>query len=550
MARRIFYFSGYRMKVFEWHDRTLLGTYEFEPDADGFAQFNDYLSQATSIPSQLLVDLIEEDFRREHIPHVSGSDRKAVISRMIDRHYRGEPHVHVENLGRSKEGRRDDHILLSALTNHTILDPWLTPMDQHKVPLAGIWSLPLLSGQLLPALKVDGKNILILSRHIRSAQRESYFQDGKLMLSRQAKLDRDKRDDDLPAASLENLVKGTEQIHIFLTNQRIMGFTDKLNVYCILPKALLDQVHEISKDTNLIKYKFVNLQKLFSHYKLRNCAHQEADVLFSYLCASMPLRNDHYALSKQKQNFYRYILNRFVGWGSAMATLLISVSAGLLWLNSMELDQKRHSIETQRTILERRYQTDFSGIQQKLTDSANVQASVELVRRLQLEASLSPERMFAPLSQVFSDPRFAAVQLDGFIWKKYSTEELTQVLQTQQASVSEQQSDGVAAEANEPEAVAENSSSQPMITLSGYFRRGSLSYSATVNTINDFAEALRKLPNVIQVVILKMPVDVRPALGFADEFSALPTSYDQSKIKIDNHYEILIALKAEAILHE
>jgi hypothetical protein len=55
---------------------------------------------------------------------------------------------------------------------------------------------------------------------------------------------------------------------------------------------------------------------------------------------------------------------------------------------------------------------------------------------------------------------------------------------------------------------------------------------------------------VAQVITLKMPVDVRPALGFADEFSVLPTSYDQSKIKIDNHYEILIALKAEAILHE
>jgi hypothetical protein len=44
MIKRIFYYSGYRMKVFEWLDRELLGSCEFEPDEEGFEQFNDYLN--------------------------------------------------------------------------------------------------------------------------------------------------------------------------------------------------------------------------------------------------------------------------------------------------------------------------------------------------------------------------------------------------------------------------------------------------------------------------------------------------------------------------
>ncbi|MFT7246543.1 MAG: hypothetical protein ACI82A_003920, partial [Candidatus Azotimanducaceae bacterium] len=138
---RIFYFSGYRMTVFDWDGKTLISSRDFIPNTAGFADFEYLLQQSIKMPARLLVDMIEEDFRRETIPHVNIFDRRSLINRLIDKHYRDEPYVHAKVLDRSKVGRKDDRVILSALTNTALLAPWLERIDKHKARLAGIWSI-------------------------------------------------------------------------------------------------------------------------------------------------------------------------------------------------------------------------------------------------------------------------------------------------------------------------------------------------------------------------------------------------------------------------
>lgn len=210
--RRVFFFSGYRLKVFEWHDKYLLGSCEFEPDEDGLDCFRRYLRTAVPMPVQFLVDVIEEDFRREAIPHVNSRDRKVVVSRLLDRYYRGFIYQHVEPVGRSKTGRRDDLLLISSLTNNELFAPWLALLVEQQIPLAGIWSLPLLSTRLLKLVADKEENVLLVSRQVQSALRESYFQKSSLVLSRQEKLDRYLDQSDSAEIAIKNLVRGTDQI--------------------------------------------------------------------------------------------------------------------------------------------------------------------------------------------------------------------------------------------------------------------------------------------------------------------------------------------------
>jgi hypothetical protein len=637
MIRRVFFYSGFRMKVFEWQGRELLGSYEFDPDSEGIAEFNEYLTKATPVPAQLLVDLVEEDFRREVIPHVNASDRKAITTRLLDRHYRGEHHIHVQIVSRDKLGRKDDTLLLSALINNDILEPWLMHLQEHNVPLAGIWSLPLISEKLISAVTKNERHVMFVSQQISTAQRESYFAGGKLMLSRQAKLDRNRRDrrdrrnrrneyqeqdrrhkqgrrdegsitplaeqllgpkpdttstleehgvspesralpeldrrqqDDrriqedrrmLPALedvdhAVLNIQKGVEQIHIFLTNQRIMGFTDKLFVYCLLPNDLVEETGSMIKDTNAIHYKCINLDDLFKFYKLENCVEQEADTLFAFLCSSMPLAPDHYAQVSEKKSYRRYQLDQFIALASTVASFILLLSACLLWLNSTELNQEQHRVDTQRGILERRYQNDYAPIQQRLTDAATVQATVLLAQRLQAEAQQSPEQFFAPLSTVFSDSRFEDIQLDDFAWQKYLPAELHALLKAQQATVTEPLPEGQVAEeapAEEQPVDSKAPALLPALELKGYLHRGSRSYRETVELMNTFAEALRKIPRVTQVVIVKMPVDIRPALSFSDEAGTEEINADNlmsnTKEKEMNQYEIVVGFGAEVVAHD
>jgi hypothetical protein len=539
MARRIFYFAGYRLKVFEWQDRELLGECVFEPTDAGFAEFEAYLAQATVLPVQFLVDLIEEDFRREIIPHVGAQDRKALVARLVDRLYRGEPCVHVMPQGRSSEGRRDDVLLLSALTNSEILAPWLTRLAVQEIPLAGIWSVPLLSAKLLSACTAGEANILLLSQQIRTAYRETYFNKGQLVFSRQAKLERGLRDQLDAQGQAQSITSGSEQIRIFLTNQRTMAFNDKLYVYSIVPEDSVAPLTALTASSTGITYYFVPLPELYAHFKLSAAITPKEDTLFSYLCACAPLAPDHYASHAQKRFARRLRADYWLGRASVLVSVLLLVAACFLWLYSADIEQQQQLLTQQQQLLDQRYQREYAAHQTALDSAAQLQATVEFVRRLQREAQQSPDGLMAPLAQVFSQPQFNQLQLESLTWKKYPPGQLQLLVQQAQASVTA----APAAQeepAAEPEVAADQL--QASITLGGYLQRGGLSYRATVELMTEFAAALSQLPEVASVVTMRMPVDVRPPLTFVEDTGVQARLFNPQQEQENNHFEILLAI--------
>ena len=63
--KRIFYFSGHRMTVFHWNRKTIAGACSFEPDEEGYEKFKQYLESSEKTSACMLLDVIEEDFRKD-----------------------------------------------------------------------------------------------------------------------------------------------------------------------------------------------------------------------------------------------------------------------------------------------------------------------------------------------------------------------------------------------------------------------------------------------------------------------------------------------------
>ena len=114
---------------------------EFPGTPDGRADFAAFL-QTAEYPTCLLADLVEENFRHETVPHLSGSSRTALLRRKFEQFYRGTPFHQAMLLQRQQTGRRDDDMLFSALTNPALITPWLEIMLAQQTPLAGIYSVP------------------------------------------------------------------------------------------------------------------------------------------------------------------------------------------------------------------------------------------------------------------------------------------------------------------------------------------------------------------------------------------------------------------------
>ena len=180
--KRIFYFSGHRLTVFHWNRKTLAGACSFESDDIGFGKFRQYLSSSAKSATGILLDIIEEDFRKDSIPHVMGKDRKAVIGRLIDRHYRSSGYfTYSEIQGQQKSGRKDDEVLLAAVTNTELVRQWIRIIEECDVPLSGIWSLPLLSKAILPVIGARKGPVLLVTQQVNSNLRQTYFNNGKMI---------------------------------------------------------------------------------------------------------------------------------------------------------------------------------------------------------------------------------------------------------------------------------------------------------------------------------------------------------------------------------
>jgi hypothetical protein len=70
----------------------------------GLADFEAYLRTLAATPARLYIDLAEEDFRADTIPHVGRGDRETIIARKLGQIYRNAPFRHALVQGREPKG--------------------------------------------------------------------------------------------------------------------------------------------------------------------------------------------------------------------------------------------------------------------------------------------------------------------------------------------------------------------------------------------------------------------------------------------------------------
>ena len=146
MTRKLLlHLTGERLCCWLW-EKGSLGTGPcFDHTADGLQQFSAWLAGREDTPALMLADLVEEDFQRHLLPHVAGRAGVAMRERRLAQSWRDTPFRSALVQGREDEGRRDDIVLLSALTNAAMLAPWLDAMESQRVPLAALYTPALLS---------------------------------------------------------------------------------------------------------------------------------------------------------------------------------------------------------------------------------------------------------------------------------------------------------------------------------------------------------------------------------------------------------------------
>src|SRR5512135_1661861 len=152
MAARFLYLTNSQLVAMATRGKRIGARREFGVTAEGVAQLEAWLAEDAAVPVHLFTDLAEEDFRLDTIPHVGPRDRDAILARKLAQMFRNTPYRHAVVQGREPDGRRDDRVLYTAITNPEVLRPWLEAIERLQAPLGGIYSAAVFSSAMLEAL--------------------------------------------------------------------------------------------------------------------------------------------------------------------------------------------------------------------------------------------------------------------------------------------------------------------------------------------------------------------------------------------------------------
>lgn len=485
--KRIFYFSGYRLTVFHWQKNQCIDSYAFNPDQDGIAKFNVYLKATENIPVRILVDLIEEDFVKESIPHVGARDRKAIVKRKVERQYRKSlDFFQHQVLEREKKGRRDDVVLYSVLSNPDILHVWLEPMQQAGTAIAGIWSLPLLSPKLYSTLNTHAHNVLLVSQQVPSNLRQTFIRNGRFESSRSAVVNLD----DAPLG--EYISTEVEQTIRFLSNQRHIGFDEKIEVHIICRQQDIEPTREICSDSTLRSFHFHELCEVERSLNCDTCQSEYSNGLYSYLCAKQILPVGHYGKPALFTTYYQQLTSKALYATSALMLVLATLFAFAFISDSVVIDEEALTLQQQTRGIDSNYQHQFAHLQEQLTQAEMMQSAVLLSDSIREATRISPMSFMNQVSHILSGAALNNISLTQLSWNT-----------TQQSELSDEDSTLAATDYSNIESI------RHMAHLSGNVLLPQSSYTQSVQQLNQLAESLRQQAAVLSVQVRSYPIDTR-----------------------------------------
>ena len=377
----------------------------FANDVSGHAALASLLKKYPKATCYLLADLVEEDFRSESVPHVSGKDRKDIVDRKFEQFYRNTPFRHAQILYREQDGRRDDVTLFSALTNPDLVSPWLDIMLEHEASIAGIYSVPLISKQLVS--HIPSSHLLLISWQKYSGLREIFYRDGHISFSRLTPL----IDTDVIAKSLQIELNRTYK---YLSSLSLLPVDQPLDVCIICSKDDKNKLQEILQDSDNIRYIIEDIDLLTDRIGLKTeFTDSDATTLLLHLLARRPPVNQ-YATADHTHFHDLWKAKSLLKISVATAAVIcVAWSSMNLWETS-GLHQDIKSINTMKASIkaqESKIEADYPRFPVSVD---RMKAGVSVIQKHSASA-LSPKQFLIKISQKLES--FPMIRLNSLSWR-------------------------------------------------------------------------------------------------------------------------------------
>jgi hypothetical protein len=490
--RRALFISADKMSVYHWDKGRLGSSYLFDIDAAGHDNFERYLKESNNIPITILVDVIEEEFRQDTIPHVFGSDRQALIERKKSRLFRDVNYISVQSQGREEEGRRDDRLMFIALTNDEIVKPWVELLDKYKVPLRGLLSVPTLLQSYIKTLPDISDHALIVTMQSISGLRQTFFQKKELKMSRLSKLPRYGTASYTPRINSE-----VERIQRYLNSLRLIPNDTSLDVYVFADKTTLDELEKEKITSPMVRRHYYDVDKLFE-------SSQAGTSQAIPFCDRLLI---HHLLGTQVKNCYasshemRYMKMRNIRYAMNIASVSLLffglIYSSLNFMGGLTYKHESESSKSKAAFYQARYDLARERLPRTPVEPAQIKVAVDAVNTLE-EYKSTPYEMLSFIGKGLE--KFPDIKLDNLDWS-FS-------IDPNKGTVA---SSGVNTSVNVPvdSLNTDNKAKYYQISnLEAHIEPFNGNYREAIAVVNEFAETLRSFDSTYAVSIESFPLDI------------------------------------------
>ena len=471
MSSHLLYLNTHHLSAYVWQRGSLLPAGVFENNDDGLRQFADYLAGHRKGDFSLLANVAEEGHVQEVIPFLHGGDRQALITRKIGQHFLGSPLAAATSLGYEKTQRKNERVLLSALTNPAHFEPWLQKIASAEVALAGIYTVAQLGGQLLKKLGLGGGRCLLLSLQDHSI-RESYLVDGHTHFSRMAPLS-----DSSIAGIASTFAAEAGKLHQYLIGQRLIGRDETLPVFVVAHPLSIPAIEKACPDHGQLNFTIIDSHAAATRLKLHTLPEDNrSELLFLHLLATAP-PSQQFA-GEAHRHHYRLAQIRH----GLVAAGLIALLGGALFaakntVDARALREETRLLTTSDAELSRRYQEISATFPQLGIDNDTLRRLTNRYGELSRQQH-QPGPAYGLVSQVLD--RMPAIFLESIDWKNGGFL---------------------------PSTVANRPDNREITTVRASIRLARASTRQTLAVFEQFVEALRSEPGVT-VNVLQRPFDI------------------------------------------
>lgn len=518
-ARRALLIGAGRAAVYEWRDNVAIRQAVFATGEEGRQGFREYLGDTPGIPFYLLVDLVDEEYRHDTVPHVARRDRQALLRRKAARLFKDTGYWFCRVTGRETTGRREDRVLLGALVNPGVVRQWVVLLDEARAPLVGICSLPLFSGQLLQSIagRDDGCRVLVSMQSV-SGLRQTCFDHGEFRFSRLVPASRAEPEGVLPLIRDE-----VAKVLRYLDSRRPGASGAPVHVHLLFDGDVLRELKSVLEQQDSVRYHFCDRRALTAAECSRAPgSNPYSDVYFmQQLFRRRP--DNHYAGSAEK----RWLLLQRLRAGIAVAALVLlcggtgwcalNVYGGMVFYfagNAAEAQARRYAAQ---------YELAGQHLPETPVDPPGLKAVVMVADRL-ARYKTSPATLAATLGQALRG--FPSVHLGRLAWT--ATWDPGVVFAGTTGPTAVPGAMDVAGARTLYQAALVNGRIEP---FNGNFREA-------METVNRFAEDLRGRESVYDVEIVALPLDTSSGAALQGNIQSLQRQADFTlKLVLESSHE-------------